>query len=167
MPDDDGPPTPTTLRMRDPGSITAPVTVTLPFPGLVSLADVENQLLNLQLRGKPEARVSFGTMVSRLQANSTITLLDLTISSQSQVIVDVILKGTSGWLDDQGRKLNPDIAGHLHLFNFKDLQLTLYGEAKLDFDPRGPNVKAEFVGGGLQIQWGGVLPKGTAKRPRH
>jgi hypothetical protein len=167
MPDDDTPASPTNLRMRDPGSVTVPVTVTLPFAGQVTLADVENELLNLQLGAKPDARVTFGTTVSRLQANSTITLLDLTISSQSQLVADVILKGTEGWLDDAGRKLNPDIATHLHLLNFKDLQLTLYGEAKLDVDPQGPKVKAEFVGGGLQIQWGGTLPAGTAKRPRH
>jgi hypothetical protein len=164
---DDAPASPTTLRMRNPGSVTVPVTVTLPFAGQVTLADVQDSLQNMQLSGKPEAKITFGSTVSRMQANSTITLLDLTLSSQSQVIVDVILKGTEGWLDDAGRKLNPDVAGHVHLLNFKDLQLTIYGEAKIDVDPKGPSVKTEFVGGGLQIQWGGTLPKGTAKRPRH
>jgi hypothetical protein len=55
------------------------------------------------------------------------------------------------------------------------LRVTAHGTAvsrlrsmvKLDVDPQGPKVKAEFVGGGLQIQWGGTLPAGTAKRPRH
>jgi len=168
MPDGDSPPTPTTLRMRDPGGpVTVPVTLQLPYSGLISLGNVQNSLMNFQLQAQPQARLTFGSVVSRLQSMTTITLLDQTLSNQSQVVIDLIFNGTAGWLGDQGLQLKPDIAAHVHLLNFNDLQITFYGEAKLDFRPMVPSIQSEWIGGGLQIQWGGSLPRGTARRPRH
>jgi hypothetical protein len=155
-----------TPRLRDPGLLTIPVTLQLQYPGQTSLGQLQQSLTNFTLQSQP-ARLTFGQALSRLQSMSTVTFLERTVPTMGDIVVDTIFRGTVGWAQSNGLRLNPDIETHVHLLNFNDLQLTLYGEVKFELQPMVPSAQLEWIGGGVQINWGGRLPAGAARRPRH
>jgi hypothetical protein len=152
--------------MRDPGGpVTIPFTYQLNY-GQTDLAQLQQAIQNFKVQLSP-GTLTFNTAVSKLQSLSTITLLEQTLPNQSQLIIDLIAKGTIDWAGNRGLRIKPDLAAHVHLLNYNDLQLTLYGEAKFTVVPSSGTGSIEWIGGGLQIQWGGRLGRGQAQRPRH
>jgi hypothetical protein len=152
--------------MRDPGGpVTIPFTYQMSF-AQTDLSQLQQAIQNFNVQLSP-GTLTFNTAVSRLQSLSTITLLERTLPNQSQLIIDLIAKGTIDWASGQGLRIKPDLAAHVHLLNYNDFHFTLYGEAKFTVVPSNGTGSVEFIGGGLQIQWGGRLGRGQAQRPRH
>lgn len=142
------------------------MTLRLTYPGTTSLGQLQQSLTSFTLQSQP-ARLTLGGVATRLQSMSTITLLERTVPSLGDVVVDTIFRGTAGWVQGQGLRLNPEVAAHIHLLDFHDLSVTMYGEIRFEVFPATPSAQVEWVGGGIQINWGGRLPAGRAQRPRH
>jgi len=154
------PPTPTTLRMRDPDPI--PFTLRTDFSQPLTFMQLQQAInqFNFQL---PQTTLSFAQPVSRLQANGMIKLIELNLPYQGDAIADVVARSSIAWVHDKGLQLKPEIETNIHLLEFTWGQLSVYGTGRLMFQSAGPSLTGSFEGG-LQIRWQGRVKQGQVKR---